>query len=382
MSFIAICLTLPFWRRSTRRLRPCAGGIYAAKVGTGLLSMPVWPPVAATRAAVDTRRACVWARLALAALSVLLLLALAAPVRAQDLVIPGRSAGEAGMQLDVALVSPQPAQVHTEGVVLSVLPGGVERVRLWPWPPVQGQTLTVWLHTREPVSATLALSGQSYPVISEGRFSWAMLPLPPLAAAGSKPMTLTVGGQAMLFRVPVQAGSFEVDDIPATVSQPILSETSRVASELERLTALFASLSPVRWTPSSRFQLPLAGSYPRTSPFGSRRTYGGGAPVSAHTGEDYAAPPGTPVLAPAAGQVLLAEELFVRGNAIVLDHGGGVYTGYWHLRDLSVQLGASVVPGQMLGTVGSTGLSTGAHLHWEMRLYGVPVDPLQWVDRD
>ncbi len=64
---------------------------------------------------------------------------------------------------------------------------------------------------------------------------------------------------------------------------------------------------------------------------------------------------GTPVFAPAAGTVVLAEKLFVRGNAVVLDHGGGVYTGYWHLSELDVKPGEQVAPGQRLGLVGSTG---------------------------
>ncbi len=70
--------------------------------------------------------------------------------------------------------------------------------------------------------------------------------------------------------------------------------------------------------------------------------------------------------------------MFVRGNAVVLDHGNGVFTGYWHMSELDVKPGEAVETGQLLGKVGSTGLSTGAHLHWEMRVAGVAVDPLQW----
>ena len=99
-----------------------------------------------------------------------------------------------------------------------------------------------------------------------------------------------------------------------------------------------------------------------------------------HEGEDLSAAAGTPVSAPAAGTVVLAEPLFVRGNAVVLDHGQGVYSGYWHLSELAVTVGERVTVGQRLGAVGSTGLSTGAHLHWELHVAGVAVDPLQWVE--
>ena len=131
---------------------------------------------------------------------------------------------------------------------------------------------------------------------------------------------------------------------------------------------MFATESDPGWSPRSRFEIPLEGEYPHSDPFGSRRTYGGGGAVTAHAGEDFSAPPGTVVRAPAAGTVLLAEPLLVRGNAVILDHGSGVITGYWHMQKLDVQPGQHVEAGQALGEVGSTGLSTGAHLHWEFRV--------------
>ena len=64
----------------------------------------------------------------------------------------------------------------------------------------------------------------------------------------------------------------------------------------------------------------------------------------------------------------------------MLDHGNGVYSGYWHLSELAVAVGERVAAGQRLGAVGSTGLSTGAHLHWELHIAGTAVDPMQWVE--
>ena len=75
----------------------------------------------------------------------------------------------------------------------------------------------------------------------------------------------------------------------------------------------------------------------------------------------------------------MAEALQVRGNAVVVDHGRGVMSGFWHLSQIHVVEGQRVEPGTPLGLVGNTGLSTGAHLHWEVRVMGIPVDPLQWV---
>ena len=158
-----------------------------------------------------------------------------------------------------------------------------------------------------------------------------------------------------------------------------MSNAAKVNAELTRMTRLFAGRTEGGWSPRSQFRSPLHGEFRHTSPFGSRRTYGSDPSVSAHAGEDYSAAPGTPVYAPAGGRVVLAEQLFVRGNAVVLDHGNGVFTGYWHLSELAVKPGERVNAGQLLGKVGSTGLSTGAHLHWEMRVAGLAVDPLQWV---
>ena len=103
--------------------------------------------------------------------------------------------------------------------------------------------------------------------------------------------------------------------------------------------------------------------------------------TSYHTGHDYGADAGTPVLAPITGTVALAEPLQVRGNVVILDHGLGVYSGFWHLSQIDVAAGQTVGEGEVVGLVGNTGLSTGPHLHWEMRVLGVPVDPVQWTQQ-
>jgi murein DD-endopeptidase MepM/ murein hydrolase activator NlpD len=77
----------------------------------------------------------------------------------------------------------------------------------------------------------------------------------------------------------------------------------------------------------------------------------------------------------------LAEALFVRGNAVVLQHGLGVCSGYWHLSRIAVRPGQQVKGGELIGYVGSTGLSTGPHLHFEVRVHGVPTDPAAWLVR-
>jgi murein DD-endopeptidase MepM/ murein hydrolase activator NlpD len=120
------------------------------------------------------------------------------------------------------------------------------------------------------------------------------------------------------------------------------------------------------------FSWPVTGTI--TSPFGWRSNPFGGAPEF-HQGLDIAAPSGTTVTAAAAGTVIMAQWYGGYGNYILIDHGGGYSTGYGHLSAIYVSSGQSVQRGQAIGAVGSTGQSTGPHLHFEVRIAGKPVDP-------
>jgi murein DD-endopeptidase MepM/ murein hydrolase activator NlpD len=125
--------------------------------------------------------------------------------------------------------------------------------------------------------------------------------------------------------------------------------------------------------------LPLpAGSYTPTSPFGWRVH-----PIlhdwKLHTGQDLGAPMGTSVYAAADGRVTTSGLNGTAGNQVILDHGGGVESVYDHLSVIGVPVGGRVRAGQVLGRVGSTGRSTGAHLHFEIRLHGRPIDPVPFL---
>jgi murein DD-endopeptidase MepM/ murein hydrolase activator NlpD len=115
-----------------------------------------------------------------------------------------------------------------------------------------------------------------------------------------------------------------------------------------------------------------------TSPFGTYRTFSTGG-QERHLGVDLANKEGTPVRAANRGEVMLAEELIVRGNAVIVDHGRGVFTIYNHLSSVAVEPGQMVEKGQVIGYMGSSGLATGSHLHWEMRVFKWVVDPLEWT---
>ena len=125
------------------------------------------------------------------------------------------------------------------------------------------------------------------------------------------------------------------------------------------------------------FSLPLGpplADLPDGGRFGSRRIING-QPRSPHTGADYSAGEGEPVLAVAAGVVALAEEHFFAGNSVFLDHGGGLVSMYFHLSRIDVEPGESVDRGQRIGAVGATGRATGPHLHFGLRWHGARIDP-------
>ena len=147
---------------------------------------------------------------------------------------------------------------------------------------------------------------------------------------------------------------------------------TRVSEEASRLKALWKAVTPERlW--QGAFLSPM-GSGAKPEGFGLRRIIND-QPRSPHSGADYKAAPGSVVRAPNAARVALAEEQFFGGNALVLDHGLGLYTIYFHLQDSLVKPGDLVQKGQEVGRVGATGRTTGPHLHFGVRLNGARIDP-------
>jgi len=98
-----------------------------------------------------------------------------------------------------------------------------------------------------------------------------------------------------------------------------------------------------------------------------------------HEGIDIGAPMGAPIVASAAGTVIVAAYDGGYGNLVVIDHGGGIATAYAHQSSIAVSVGQQVSQGETIGYVGSTGHSTGPHLHFEVRVNGTPVDPLGYL---
>jgi len=174
-------------------------------------------------------------------------------------------------------------------------------------------------------------------------------------------------------------------EYPYSVQRLEIKDRSRVdlspenLARVQRENALIGKLWGRQGKP--RFSLPLGApleKMPAGGRFGAKRIING-EPRSPHTGADYAVPQGTPVLAVEDAVVALAGEFFFSGNAVFLDHGNGLISMYFHLHEVFVEQGDEVPRGRLIGTVGSTGRSTGPHLHFGIRWQGARVDPALWL---
>jgi len=159
--------------------------------------------------------------------------------------------------------------------------------------------------------------------------------------------------------------------LPKEMTRFDAATLKRIRREAQRLTERFSRVpSPPAW--SFPFLPPVAEF--RAKGFGSRRVING-EPRSPHAGVDVDLPAGTPVVAIADGTVAFAGEQFFGGNSVVLDHGGDVYSVYYHLQEYVVSEGQKIARGERIGAVGASGRATGPHLHFSVRAAGGRIDP-------
>lgn len=168
-----------------------------------------------------------------------------------------------------------------------------------------------------------------------------------------------------------------VDGVPPKTVNPPPAIAERIRREQARVSAA-RTRDDDRADFAAPFTWPVQGRI--SGRFGSGRVYNG-QPGAGHSGMDIAAPTGTPVKAPAAGVVTFADDLYLTGGTVLLDHGHGVSSNFLHLSRMDVKAGDRVAQGEVLGAVGATGRATGPHLHWGMSWFDVRVDPLLILER-
>ncbi|HEY8491136.1 MAG TPA: M23 family metallopeptidase [Dehalococcoidia bacterium] len=255
----------------------------------------------------------------------------------------------------------------------------------------QGTAAVVTLTSPDVTEAVARFQDESVPMVRSGTTWWAVLPagMPVGSAAFPEPASYRVvvnyrlaepyDWRFDLATVTVTPTAFPVDAVTVTGSTAGLLAPELAQQEAATLQQVFSRYTREKlW--QGGLQLPVRG--PVTTEFGARRSYNGGPATGGHSGMDIAAGEGTPVAAAADGVVAWTGELPQRGRYVVLDHGGGVFTAYGHLSAIRVAPEQRVTAGQHIGDVGSTGLSTGPHLHWELVIRGRYVDPAAWLGTD
>lgn len=190
---------------------------------------------------------------------------------------------------------------------------------------------------------------------------------------------VSVGGDLIRGRIPVTGldQSIQHLNLPTRISG-VLQDPGRRAEDAA-VEKAYARRTPQQW--SRPFAQALARGGATSSSFGQPRTYTAGGEVAYHFGADYPAPTGTPVLAVNDGTVVIAGQYPVRGGLVVIDHGAGVTSLYFHQSRVLVKVGQRVRRGDRVGEVGTTGLSAGPHLHLELRVRGEGTNPAGWFNR-
>lgn len=190
---------------------------------------------------------------------------------------------------------------------------------------------------------------------------------------------VTPDGRSAHRKIEVSAREWDIDRLPARLMRPAdpdaprdLEYEARREAEVAQVKAARVEASPWPFWRAD-FHWPATGRI--STHFGSQRFYGD-VPASYHGGMDIAAPRGTPVTSPVPGVVRLAAGPFaLEGNLVIIDHGRGLYSVMMHLSKIDVKAGDIVAQGDKIGEIGSTGRSTGPHLHWGLTWNGVKVDP-------
>jgi murein DD-endopeptidase MepM/ murein hydrolase activator NlpD len=225
------------------------------------------------------------------------------------------------------------------------------------------------------------------------RLSGVLIPIPMDLKPGQYRLVLrgprsVAGAEAseLVRQVTVAARAFPFEEIPLNGANSELLQVPDPKKDAEAK-LLYALLSGVdteaTFLGASSFSMPVEAKR-RTAGFGDRRRYlyqSGGSDSSVHQGIDFAVAHGMPVLAAARGKVVFAAERIVTGNTVVIEHLPGLFSIYMHLSGIEAKPGDVLEKGQKIGVSGSTGLSTGPHLHWELRAKGVAVDPEYWLAR-
>jgi len=274
----------------------------------------------------------------------------------------------------------------------SALPAVFLSAEVDPLPLVQGATAQIKVVTSPSVTLGGALGDHplhfftdTATTVNSGETQVALQGIHGMADPGLYPLridaTLSDGSvQSFEQSVLVKAGNFLTENVNGV--EPDTLDPAVTGPEDEWLLSTVSPVTSEKYW-QGIFQLPVDSDYCLKSFYGNRRSYNGGVFHSFHSGLDFGVCSQTnpfDVYAPADGVVVFTGLKTVRGNATIIDHGEGIYSGLYHQAEIYVAVGDHVSAGQLIGKIGNTGRVTGAHLHWDLWVNGVQVNPLKWLD--
>lgn len=266
----------------------------------------------------------------------------------------------------------------------AALPSEIEVLQLNPAPLIQGRAVVI--HLKGPIGLTVSgsLLEHEFDFVSQGDGDYyAIQGVHAMTVPGLYPLVVqgsfSSGAEFNLSqRVYVRSGDYPLDPVLIVSAETVDPAVTR--PEDAQWTNLAQPVTQHKqW--QGVFAAPVSKEFAECWPsqFGNRRSYNGSPYNFFHTGLDFCGGVGAQIYAPAPGTVVFAGPLTVRGNATMIDHGWGIYSGYMHQSEINVTVGEEVETGQLIGLVGNTGRVTGPHLHFEIWAGGVQVDPMDWL---
>jgi murein DD-endopeptidase MepM/ murein hydrolase activator NlpD len=247
----------------------------------------------------------------------------------------------------------------------------------------QGNTLKVTLKNKELIPKSIALFDTYFPLYKQSENTYiAYIGIPNIQPTGTYTLTIAYPTpntfQNLTHAITVTDAQFQRTTISLPPQKRTLAKKrTQLSDEAQLIRSHFATVTSLKFS-DGPFISPTEGVV--SSPFGAYRVYTGVGASSRHQGIDIANKKGTPVIAPNHGHVRLATAFESHGNTLIIDHGIGILTIYNHLDQLLVQAGDWVQKGQVIGTIGDTGITTAPHLHWGMSIHNTRVSPTQWIE--
>ena len=279
-----------------------------------------------------------------------------------------------------SLYYPSTPETQSSEIISSL----ISDVLINPLPIKQGNTVEVSVTSKIPVTLEGILGDYTLQFIQEEGYHYVALQgIYAVLEPGLYPVKLSgtfTNGSRFEFQqsILIKDGNFPQDP-PLTVPDETI-DPAITGPELDQINTIVDTFSPTRyWT--GKFKTPVDEPICINSTFGDRRSFNGSAYIYFHSGVDYGVCANLNIYTPADGVVVFTGFLTVRGNTVIIDHGWGVYSGLYHQSEILVKVGDVVSAGQQIGLIGSTGRVTGPHLHWDLFVNGIQVNPLDWLDQ-